>query len=495
MTIIMNNIFLRTWHSLSIKRKLILFFTILILSVTTLYFYILNNAFEYLKIYEEDLTKTSLVQSLSGAIKTNNENFENAVRDYSLENIELFEQSIETVWKTWNTVKNDANTSQDALFEIEAIHYGMLAYLKSAKAALSSFYSNQKIFSDQLLRANRIEEYLETYLDRLINVRIEESSILHQSQKSAVSQIQRISFLGIFLISMVGLIFGNYFSVTLTKPIIDLAANSQKIAEGDLRVKRVSIRSHDEIGVLINTFNMMSSNINEMVESLKDKAKIEKQHYEDEMKLIAMSKSLREAQFLGLQSQINPHFLFNTLNTIARTSMFEQAPKTVRLIECLSNVFRYNLNNQDKAVPLKEELDILEEYMFIQKTRYGNRIKFSIENMVDDTQIRIPIFTLQPLVENAVKYGIEPKEEGGRICILVEKEEKGILIKVQDTGIGFDLNNRNENSNPLTSTGIGMDNVKKRLSLKFNGKERFSVHSVIGEGTVVELFIPEDTNV
>ena len=268
-----------------------------------------------------------------------------------------------------------------------------------------------------------------------------------------------------------------------------------KIAEGNLNVKKVSVSSHNEITVLINSFNRMSSNINQMVESLKDKAKIEKQHYEDEMKLIDMRKTLREAQFLSLQSQINPHFLFNTLNTIARTSMFEQAPKTVRLIECLSNVFRYNLNNQDKTVSLKEELEILDEYMFIQQTRYGKRLEFTIENRIDVSHIRIPIFTLQPLVENAVKYGIEPKEDGGRISIVVDRNDEGILIRLEDTGIGFDVNNRKGNKNSSESTGIGLGNVQKRLALKFDGKEQFTIHSIIGAGTVVEILIPEDSDV
>ena len=491
----MRNPILKTWNNLSIKRKLILFFTILILSVTILYFYILNNAFGYLKMYEEDLVKTSIVRNLSSTIKTNNETFEKAVRDYSSENVEAFEDSIDFVWKAWNMVKNDANTSQDAFFEIQAIHYGMLAYLESAKSSLASYNSNQKVFSEQLLRANRIDDYLETYLDRLINVRLEESSRLHESQKQAVSQIQRISFLIIIFIALLSLLFGNFFSVTLTKPIIDLAANTLKIAEGNLNVKKVSGSSHNEITVLINSFNRMSSNINQMVESLKDKAKIEKQHYEDEMKLIDMRKTLREAQFLSLQSQINPHFLFNTLNTIARTSMFEQAPKTVRLIECLSNVFRYNLNNQDKTVSLKEELEILDEYMFIQQTRYGKRLEFIIENRTDVSHIRIPIFTLQPLVENAVKYGIEPKEDGGRISIVVDRNDKGILIRLEDTGIGFDVNNRKGNKNSSESTGIGLGNVQKRLALKFDGKEKFTIHSIIGEGTVVEIVIPEESDV
>ncbi|MBB6481245.1 sensor histidine kinase [Spirochaeta isovalerica] len=490
-----DNLIGKTWNNLSIKRKLIFFFTIIILSVSILYFYILNNAFVYMKMFEEDLIKTSLVHNLSTAVKANNEKFAVAVRDYNSENVEAFDNTIDRVWKSWNMVKNETFSSRDALFEIEAVRYGMLAYLESAKSSLVLFNSNKDLFSEQLLRANRIEDYIETYLDRLINVRLEESSKLHESQKEAVSHIQRISFLGILFISLLSLVFGNFFSVTLTKPIIDLASNTIKIAEGNLNVKKVSDSSHNEITVLINSFNRMSRNINQMVESLKDKANIEKQHYEDEMKLIDMGKSLREAQFLSLQSQINPHFLFNTLNTIARTSMFEQAPKTVRLIECLSNVFRYNLNNQDKAVSLKEELEILDEYMFIQQTRYGDRLKFSIDNRIDASHIRIPIFTLQPLVENAVKYGIEPKEEGGRISIDVDRIRDGILIKVEDTGIGFDIDKSRQTVNSLDSTGIGVENVKKRLALKFNGKEKFSLHSVIGEGTVVEIFIPEEADV
>ena len=491
----MISIFPKPWHDLSIKRKLFLFFSILILSVTILYFYILNNAFGYMKIYEEDLIKTSLVQNLSGSIKVNNEKFENVIRSHSSENIKIFENSIEPIWSSWIQVKNNANTSQEAFFQIEAIRYGILAYIESAKNSISTADKNQEIFTEQLIKARRIENYIENYLDLLINIRITESSKLHEIQKEAVSRIQFISFLGIIIIGLVSLLFGNFFSVTLTKPIIDLANNTLKMAKGDLKVKNVSAQSNDEIGVLTNSFNKMSRNINEMVESLKDKVKIEKQLFEDEVKLIDMGKSLQEAQFLSLQSQINPHFLFNTLNTIARTSMFEQAPKTVRLIECLSSVFRYNLNNQDKAVTLDEELKILEEYMFIQKTRYGDRISFSIEKNPEVSNIRIPIFTLQPLVENAVKHGIEPKEEGGNITISVDRKDKCILVKIVDTGVGFNLEEMKDYDKTQKSTGIGINNVRKRLALKFNGMETFEIQSTINSGTVISITLPEQEDV
>lgn len=475
---------------ISIRKKIIIFFSIVILSVLSLSIYILNNAFGYLNIYEEDLIKTSLIQTLSNHIKNNSMAFENVIKKYNPENIEIFEATIPPMWESWRNVKNRVSSSQNTFFQIEAIKYGMLAYIKSTTQSITYIKNDREIFSSQSLRARRIEGYVEKYLDLLIQIKLEESSILHENQKETVAKIRTISFYAIAIIGIISLLFGNFFSITLTKPIIDLVNNSRLMSQGNLNVKTITTRSNDEIGILADSFNDMSKNINKMVESLKDKAKIEKQHFEDEVKLIAMGKSLKEAQFLSLQSQINPHFLFNTLNTISRTSMFEQAPKTVRLIECLSNIFRYNLRNQDKFITLKEELDILEEYMYIQKTRYGNRINFKINSDVDGSNIRIPVFTLQPLVENAVKHGIEPKEDGGEIIININKFNGWIQIEIKDSGIGFNMEN-NKHYSSHKSTSIGLNNVQKRLSLKFDGQEQFKIESKIDYGTTITIKIPE----
>ncbi len=475
----------------SIRRKLVFFFSILIFSVISLFLYILSNAFGYLKIYEEDLVKTASIQILSSNIKNNSLRFEQAIKAHTPENIKLFEESINPVWSSWSDVKNRANSTQDTFFQIEAIRYGMIAYGESTRKAMDSINKDQETFVTESLRARRVKDYIMTYLDTLIKIRLNESSKLQNKQKEVLSKIREISFISIAVIGIVSLLFSNFFSRNLTKPIIDLAKNSKLMANGNLNVETIKSTSNDEIGILTESFNDMSTNINIMVDSLKDKANIEKQHLEDEVKLIDMGKSLKEAQFLSLQSQINPHFLFNTLNTISRTSMFEQAPKTVRLIECLSNIFRYNLNYQDKVVTLKEELNILEEYMFIQKTRYGDRINFSINNNeVDTKRLYVPIFTLQPLVENAVKHGIEPKEEGGDIIINITPIGQNITIEVKDTGIGFDTTKPIESSKE--STSIGLTNVRKRLSLKFSGKEDFKIVSNINDGTSITFIIPEE---
>jgi hypothetical protein len=222
---------------------------------------------------------------------------------------------------------------------------------------------------------------------------------------------------------------------------------------------------------------------------------------EDEVKLAEMDRSLKEAQFLSLQSQISPHFLFNTLNTISRTSMFEKAPNTVKLIESLSSIFRYTLNRQNRMVALSEEIDILNEYIHIQKIRYGDRLMFETICDVDLSRINIPIFTLQPLVENAIKYGIEPNEKGGRITLIIEQIDRMIRLKISDTGPGIpeDMIKRilldNGRICSEQSTGIGISNVRRRLSIAFQGRGTFDIQSIMGEGTTIILTIPGETDV
>jgi sensor histidine kinase YesM len=238
-----------------------------------------------------------------------------------------------------------------------------------------------------------------------------------------------------------------------------------------------------------------------MIKSLEGKVEIEKKLREDELKISEMNQSLKEAQFLSLQSQINPHFLFNTLNTISRTSMFEKAPQKVKLFESLSNIFRYTLNKQSHIVSLAEEIDILNEYMHIQNIRYGDRLKFEIHINTDISKTNLPFFTLQPLVENAIKYGIEPKEEGGIISLNITSTSNSVIITVQDNGSGIPkkvlskILSEDDVLETEQSTGIGIVNVRRRLNIAFNNNAGFSIESNSHTGTMITLELPGDSNV
>ena len=122
------------------------------------------------------------------------------------------------------------------------------------------------------------------------------------------------------------------------------------------------------------------------------------------MEKMELEKRLEAARMELLKSQINPHFLFNTLNIIACMARLEDASTTEKMITSMSNLFRYNLKTTEQIVPLEQELKVVKDYMYIQKMRFGNRIRYAYSIEVEEAVVRIPAFTLQPLVENAIVH-------------------------------------------------------------------------------------------
>lgn len=486
------------WYKLSIRTKLMMFFSVIIVCISLLNLYISSNAFKYMDIYAEELKKTSGIYNLENLIYVCRSSFENNLANPEDETLKTFTDSIPEVWSGWNAVLEYSSGNQDALFEISAIRYGFIAYIETTQSVLIYREQSEEQFVKYLLKSRRIGSYIDTYLKELIRIHLGEGSRIHAIQLKRVNTIRLVSFLGVGLIAILLLFFGTLFSESVSRPIRLLASRSSKMAEGELSVEKISIPYKDEIGVLTNSFNRMSRKIHEMVQILEDKVEIEKRLREDEVKIAEMNHSLHEAQFLSLQSQINPHFLFNTLNTISRTSMFEKAPETVKLIESLSNVFRYTLNKHSLIVSLAEEVRILEEYMYIQQSRYGERLKFITEFSFPLEDVKIPIFTLQPLVENAIQHGIEAMEEGGTITLKVVSEDGKIIITLKDTGKGIpgdileEMMNTEKSPGSMESAGIGISNVKRRLNLAFENMEIFEIISKAGEGTTITIIIPEN---
>jgi len=490
------------WYRLSIKRKLIFLFSLIIISISLLDIYTLINAFKYMQIYELDLKRNTAVFELNTNIKELNRLFEEYIISPEQKYISNFNRTVNTSWQNWNTVLKIANTNRNAYFQISAIRYALIAYIANAENTITYRKNDENKFIESLLKTRRIYGYIENYLEELLKIRLQEESELHSYHVHRVSIIRIISFAGIVFFSIVFLIIGTFFSESVTRPIRQLAEISMRMAEGNLESTDYVIPNRDELGQLSESFNIMSRNIREMVKSLEDKVLIEKKLREDEVKLVEMDVRLKEAQFLSLQSQISPHFLFNTLNTISRTSMFEKAPNTVKLIDSLANILRYTLNNQNKIVSLSEELNVLDEYMYIQKVRYGERLFFEKKIKTDVSNIKIPIFTIQPIVENALKYGIEPQENGGRIILSVTDENNGFIkIQIYNTGPGIPEDKIKAiisgNSGKTAeygekSHGIGIFNVKKRLEIFFKGSEDFEIISEQENGTSVVIRIPEN---
>jgi len=208
------------------------------------------------------------------------------------------------------------------------------------------------------------------------------------------------------------------------------------------------------------------------------------QKHEQEKSELAIKN--KEMQISLLKSQINPHFLFNTLNSIS-TLMHSSKEKARRVITQLSDIFRYALDSHsDEMVKLIHEINFIENYVKIQQVRFGERLQFKTDIDSDCLGIEIPPMILQPLVENAVKYGIAPKEEGGTIYLTVRRSGKIIFFEVRDDGLGTKAKKIMDGS----SSGVGMANTDLRLKSYYGPQSGLRIRAN-EKGYAVSFFIEE----
>lgn len=203
--------------------------------------------------------------------------------------------------------------------------------------------------------------------------------------------------------------------------------------------------------------------------------------------LIKLEDQASSAQLAMLRYQLNPHFLFNTLNSISTLVLLKQTDRANAMLSRLSSFLRYTLINEPTAmVPLAQEVETLKLYLEIEKMRFEDRLRptFDIDPSVEDAHL--PSLLLQPLVENAIKYAVTPKEDGAEISISAQPAGENVRITVSDTGPGL-------NSTPPPphhSTGVGLVNIRDRLSQAFGEQQSFETRSIPGGGFVVTLELP-----
>jgi len=204
-------------------------------------------------------------------------------------------------------------------------------------------------------------------------------------------------------------------------------------------------------------------------------------------KLEEQERLLMEARMEALVSQINPHFLFNTLNTVSSLIRFD--PDTARTVLLkLANILRRRLKSQVHFLPLKQELDFIDDYLDIEVVRFG-RDKLRIRKEVDPEalDVFVPSMILQPLVENAIRHGIAPKVEGGTIVLRVARDKGRLVVEVIDDGVGIPDERRSE----IYDSGIGISNVRERLKVLYGQLFSLKIESNPGHGTTIRFEIPE----
>jgi two-component system sensor histidine kinase YesM len=263
------------------------------------------------------------------------------------------------------------------------------------------------------------------------------------------------------------------------KRIKTLVKFMKKVQNGRLD-ERVPVTSMDEVGELSAMFNEMCQKLSEYIQRVYF-AEIER----------------KNSELSVLQAQINPHFLYNTLESIKMKALMEDQPEISKMISSLGSLFRWSVKTKDKFVAIDEELDYISSYLDLIQFRYGNKLEIRIEFAEDILDLEIPKLLLQPIVENSVIHGIEPSE--GLKCIYLSGKRIGdiVEISVYDNGVGMSeedlselisgLDNRQENTDYY---GIGVRNVHQRIRLIFGNEYGLDITSKVDAGTTVHIRIP-----
>jgi len=203
------------------------------------------------------------------------------------------------------------------------------------------------------------------------------------------------------------------------------------------------------------------------------------------------SRLVTEARLESLHAQINPHFLFNTLNTIIAYSRMDSS-KTRQLLMHLADFFRHSLRKHGSFISLQEELEYVNTYLFLEEARFGDKLKVMKQIKPELLSHQVPVLSLQPLVENAVKHGISQKIEGGTIKIIAKEEKGHMIIMVKDNGVGVPANQLEQVLTPGygSGNGVGLSNVDERLRVIYGKEYGIRFASVEGKGTTVLMRIP-----
>ena len=348
--------------------------------------------------------------------------------------------------------------------------------------------------------ATKLYRYIQSSIDELNNLMFQENSSTYAVLRAVMRYLEISNSVIMIIIVAGGMLLLIQATRNMFGPLSNMAETAQLVGQGNFHVKMHDTDAQDELGTVTRAFNTMVENLD--LYMARTKASMEKEQQMMERELL-MENHLKEAQLKYLQSQINPHFLFNSLNAGAQLAMMEDAERTGIFVEKMADFFRYNVKKGQEDATLGEELEAVDNYIYILNVRFAGDIHFSKE--VDESleNVRMPSMILQPVVENAVNHGIRDIEWEGKIHLTVTGDADYIRISVKDNGKGMTQEqiegvlsgNREHRNEEGDSTGIGMNNVISRLELYYEESGLMEINSEgEGKGTEAVIYIPVHEN-
>ena len=436
----------------------------------------------------------------------------------SLENFYRYEQQ----YRDLITELNDSPIESESLMLEKNIWHMSESYLTAAEEAVQAKRGRDiEEYRGAYQSASALYDYINGYIYELNNLRFAQNSENYQVLIRVLGNMQQVSILlmlGVFAVS-----FSLAFSVIRRTigPLRNLSNAANSVAAGNLDIEIPSARQQDEVGIVTDAFRKMITSIRQYIIDQRISLETEARMKENEL---SMEAHLKEAQLKYLQAQINPHFLFNSLNAGAQLAVMEDADRTAEFLARMADFFRYNVRKTEGDANLAEEIEAADNYIYILNVRFAGDIHYEkeIDATIDMEDVRMPSMILQPIVENAVQHGIHDNHDDGKITLYVDKvsaedNETGedcIRITVADNGMGLtreklmiisrlcgqvhsdeetagiSLSGSEEDSDSL---GIALANVIARLKLYYNKENLFSIWSDgPGCGTEVTVLLPKE---
>jgi two-component system, sensor histidine kinase YesM len=299
------------------------------------------------------------------------------------------------------------------------------------------------------------------------------------SKITAVKYSLVLVFVLMFII-LISLSF-NFLS-RITKPILELAGTMQKVQNGNFTIVNTLNPPkiyEDEVGILYRNFKTMIQRIDELIQ----------ENYSKQL-------LIKETEFKALQSQINPHFLYNTLESINWLAIINKQKQISNMVEALGNLMRNSINFKEDIITVEEELEIVNSYLTIQKYRFDDRLEFQLDIPADFMKCRIPKLILQPLLENSFKHAVETSIYTSVIKLQAYQEQDKLFIRVEDNGPGIDpliLQKVKEGIVKPKGTGIGLNNIDNRIKLFTGEQYGLRIENLLEKGTAITVVLPFQT--
>ena len=370
-------------------------------------------------------------------------------------------------------------------------------YIRTADRAVEAKRGRNVVkYKEYYDDADRLFSYINSYIYSLNSRQLQCNSHNYEALFTSLKYSETANLTILCMTSALVTLLVFLLTRGITDPLQRLAEAAEQVANGSLVAEVSGPVANDEVGIVTAAFNQMVVSLKDNMEQARQRIALESAMKE---KQLLMEAHLKDTQLKYLQSQINPHFLFNTLNACAQLAMLEGADRTYTYVQNVADFYRYNVRKKDGVATLAEEIGLVNNYIYIINVRFSGEIHFIKEIEEGVTDVPMPAMILQPLVENSINHGLRDVEWEKKIWLSVYRENNRICVSVRDNGIGISpeqtqsILNNDLNGNGLQehTTGVGLWNVIGRLRLFYNRDDVMEITSTgSGMGTEVAVFIP-----